>query len=254
MTIKQSLSWDGFIRAGLSPEKLVRTAAELGYKGIELVEPEHWKLIRDHGLIIASIAGHPLAPEGLNSPEHFAAISAKIEAALRLAEQWHIPNILCFSGNRYGIDPSTAADITADHLRQLAPRFEAAGVTLLLELLNSKVAHRNYEADHSAWGVKVCDLVNSPNVKLLYDIFHMQIMEGDIINTIRKHHRHFAHYHTAGNPGRHEIDETQELNYPPIIRAIVETGYEGFIGHEFMPKGDPVAALAQAYRLCQVSP
>jgi hydroxypyruvate isomerase len=253
MAIKQSLSWDGFIRAGMTPEQLVRTAAEIGYAGIDLVEPEYWALIRDHGLTISAITGHPLAPEGLNHRDHFPAIRTQIEAALQLAEQWHIPNILCFSGNRYGVDPEPAAGIAADHLRLLAPQFEAAGVTLVMELLNSKVAGRDYQADHTAWGVQVCELVNSPRVKLLYDIFHMQIMEGDIINTIRSHHRHIGHYHTAGNPGRHEIDATQELNYPPIIRAIIETGYDGFVGHEFFPTRDPIESLAQAFRICTIA-
>jgi hydroxypyruvate isomerase len=123
-------------------------------------------------------------------------------------------------------------------------------VTLALELLNSKVDHPDYQCDHTAWGVEVCRLVNSPRVKLLYDIYHMQIMEGDIIRTIRQYHPYIAHYHTAGNPGRHELDESQELNYAPIVRALLETGYTGYLGQEFLPLGDPIAALKQAFDLC----
>jgi hydroxypyruvate isomerase len=138
-------------------------------------------------------------------------------------------------------------------LRRLARVAEDEGVTLVLEMLNSKVDHPDYQVDKTAWGLEVCRMVDSPAVKLLYDIYHMQIMEGDIIRTIREHHSYFAHYHTAGNPGRHEIDDTQELQYPPIIRAILATGYDGYIGHEFLPKGEPIAALKHAFEVCNIS-
>ncbi len=134
----------------------------------------------------------------------------------------------------------------------MARAAEDAGVNLVVELLNSKVNHKDYQCDHTAWGVRVCEQVASPRVKLLYDIYHMQIMEGDLIRTIREHHAHFGHYHTGGNPGRNELDETQEIYYPPVIRAIQETGYDGYVGHEFIPKGDPIAAIEAAYALCDV--
>ena len=169
-----------------------------------------------------------------------------------MAEQWKIPNLICFSGSREAIDDTEGADITAEGLRRVAPAAEAAGVNLVIELLNSKVDHPDYQCDHTAWGIQVCQMVDSPRVKLLYDIYHMQIMEGDIIRTIRAHHQYFAHYHTAGNPGRNDMDDTQELYYPPIIRAIQETGYDGYVGHEFIPKGDPIAALRAAYELCDL--
>jgi hydroxypyruvate isomerase len=156
-------------------------------------------------------------------------------------------------GNREGLDDQTGAEITAEGLSRVAGVAEEAGVTLVMELLNSKVDHKDYQCERTAWGIEVCQMVNSPRVKLLYDIYHMQIMEGDIIRTIRDHHASFAHYHTAGNPGRHELDETQELYYPPIIRAILATGYQGYLGQEFIPKGDPIAALKQAFDLCNVS-
>jgi len=150
------------------------------------------------------------------------------------------------------LDDSTGAEITAENLRRVSKVAEDAGVNLVIELLNSKVDHPDYQCDSTAWGVKVCQMVDSPRVKLLYDIYHMQIMEGDVIRTIRDNHRYFAHYHTAGNPGRNEIDDTQELNYRPIMQAIVDTGYSGYVGQEFIPKGDSIASLKQAFDICNV--
>ena len=170
-----------------------------------------------------------------------------------MAAQWNIPNLICFSGNRGGLDDATGAEITAENLRAVAKMAEDAGVTLVLELLNSKVDHPDYQCDKTAWGVQVCRMVDSPRVRLLYDIYHMQIMEGDIIRTIRENHANFGHYHTAGNPGRNEIDASQELNYPAIVRAIAETGYTGYVAQEFIPTGDPVVALQAAFDLCSVS-
>lgn len=251
-SLKQSFSWDGFVRTGIAPEALARGAAEIGYAGVDLVPEEYWPLVRDHGLQIVAAAGHPLAPEGLNRRENRAAIEATLRENLKRAEAWNIPYLLCFSGNRYGVDAATAAEITAENLRAFAPLAADAGVTLIMELLNSKVPGRDYQADHTAWAVEVCRMVDSPNVRLLYDIYHMQIMEGDIIRTIQENAPFFAHYHTAGNPGRNDLDDAQELNYPAIVRAIAATGYDGFIGHEFFPKGEPVAALRAAYQTCSV--
>jgi hydroxypyruvate isomerase len=188
----------------------------------------------------------------LNRRENHARIEREIRAKLELAQQWGVPNLICFSGNRAGIADDIGAQLTAEGLQRVAPYAEAAGVNLVLELLNSKVDHPGYQCDHSAWGLDVVRMVDSPRVKLLYDIYHMQIMEGDIIRTIRQHHAAFAHYHTAGNPGRNDLDDTQELYYPPIVRAIVETGYDGYLGQEFIPKGDPIAALKAAFDLCNV--
>nr|MBA2678580.1 TIM barrel protein [Ktedonobacteraceae bacterium] len=162
---------------------------------------------------------------------------------LELAARWGIPNLICFSGNRAGLDDERGAEITAEGLRRVAKAAEDANVTLVLELLNSKVDHPDYQCDRTPWGVKVCQMVDSPRVKLLYDIYHMQIMEGDLMRTIREHHQWFGHYHLAGNPGRHEPDGTQEINYPPIFQAIASTGYTGYIGHEYVPTGDPIEAL-----------
>ncbi|MBZ0292719.1 MAG: TIM barrel protein [Anaerolineae bacterium] len=250
--IKQSLSWWCYANRGVEPAALLRAAAEIGYQGVELVGQEYWQLIKDHGLEIVSINGHGTIEDGLNRRGAKARITKEVQANLALAQQWNIPNLICFSGSRAGLDDELGAEITAENLRHIAPYAEDAGVTLVVELLNSKVDHADYQCDHTEWGVKVIEMVNSPRVKLLYDIYHMQIMEGDLIRTIQKYHQHFAHYHTAGNPGRHDLDDAQEIYYPPIVRAIIETGYEGYLGQEFVPKGDPVAALKAAYELCAV--
>ena len=248
--IKQALSWWCFPM--LEPETLVKTAAELGYAAIELVGPEYWQLIKDNGLEIASINGHRPIEDGLNRRENKDRIMREIEANLEEAVKWGIPNLICFSGNRGSLSDEVGAEITAENLRAVASMAEDAGVTLILELLNSKVDHPDYQCDHTEWGVQVMDMVNSPRVKLLYDIYHMQIMEGDVIATIEKYHPYFAHYHTAGVPGRHEIDDTQELNYPPIVKTIQKTGYQGYLGQEFIPVGDAVASLKHAFDLCNI--
>jgi hydroxypyruvate isomerase len=250
--IMQSVSWWSFMREGMTPEKLVRAAADIGYAAVELVQAEHWQLAKDHGLAIAAVSAHQSLTDGLNKRENHDRIEKEVRANLEQAVKWGIPNLICFSGNRNGLDDATGAQITAEGLRRVAPLAEAAGVTLVMELLNSKVNHQDYQCDKTPWGVEVCRMVGSPRVKLLYDIYHMQIMEGDIIRTIRDNHDYLAHYHTAGNPGRNDLDEDQELYYPAIVRAILATGYDGYLGHEFVPKGDPVAALKAAFDLCNV--
>ena len=250
--IKQSVCWWCFARGAMTPALLAATAAEIGYAAVELVDQEHWPLVRDHGLAIASTGGHAALTDGLNRRDNHGRIEREIKANLELAVRWGIPNLIVFSGNRGDLDDATGAAATVEGLRRVTNAAEQAGVTLILELLNSKVDHPDYQCDHTAWSVEVVRRVGSPRVKLLYDIYHMQIMEGDIIRTIREHHAHFGHYHTAGNPGRHELDDTQEINYPPIMRAIQETGYDGYVGQEFVPLGDPGAALRQAFALCSV--
>jgi hydroxypyruvate isomerase len=249
--MKQAVAWWCLTPRALTPEQLVRAAAEIGYAGIELAELEYWPLIREHGLTIVSTRGHESLTDGLNRRENHDRIEREVLANLKVAAQWGIPVLICFSGNRNGLADDLGAEITAAGLRRVAWAAEDAGVTLALELLNSKVNHPDYQCDHTAWGLRVCELVGSPRVKLLYDIYHMQVMEGDVMRTIRDHHAAFGHYHTAGNPGRNELDETQELNYRAIVRAIRETGYDGYIGQEFIPRGEPVAALRAAFDVCQ---
>ncbi|GCE18165.1 hydroxypyruvate isomerase family protein [Dictyobacter kobayashii] len=251
--MKQSFAWWCFARNDLAPEKLLRTAAEIGYTGVDLIDQRYWSLAREHGLQIVSVGGHTSIEHGLNRRDQHSRIEQEILANLELAKEWGISNLICFSGSRAGLSDEEGAENTAEGLRRVVQAAEAAKVTLIVELLNSKVDHPDYQCDKTAWGVRVCELVNSPYVRLLYDIYHMQIMEGDLIRTIRQYHPYFAHYHTAGNPGRHDIDETQEIYYPPIYRAIQATGYSGYIAHEFIPKGDPLQALKVAFEDCEQS-
>jgi hydroxypyruvate isomerase len=250
--VKQSFSWwcfDGRIEL----EEMLRSAKKIGLSGIELIEPEFWKVVKNHDLEIATHRGHESIESGLNQHTNHDRIEAELLENIRLAEQWNVPNLIVFSGNRtMGVSDEIGAQITAEGIARVAPIAESAGVNLVLELLNSKVDHLGYQADHTSWGVKVCEMVRSPRVKLLYDVYHMQITEGDVIRTIRENHAHIAHYHTAGNPGRNNLDDTQELNYAAISKAISSTGFEGFIGHEFVPVGDPILALEQAFKLCDV--
>jgi len=244
----QSIGWWCFVPQKLSPEQFVSSAAEAGFTALDLVPPEYLSLVTDHGLAISSIQGHLPLEIGLNRVDQHERIEQEVRAAITNAQRLKIPNVLCFSGNREGLDDVKGMEVTAAALRRLAPFAEDAGVTLALELLNSKVDHPDYQADRTTWGAQVCQAVGSPRVKLLYDIYHMQIMEGDVIRTIRAFHPLIGFYHTAGNPGRNDLDETQELNYSAILKAIKDTGYTGYIAHEFIPKADPVAALRTVYQ------
>jgi len=249
-SLKQSFAWWSFVRGDADPVRIVREAARIGYAGVDFAPEEHWPLLRDHGLEIVAIGGHRSLTEGLNRRDLHTAIADEIAASLDKAVAQGIPNLIVFAGNRVpGVSEAAAAAITAEGLQRVAPLAEQAGVTLVLELLNSRVDHTGYQADHTAWGVAVCEQVGSPRVRLLYDVYHMQIMEGDIIATIRAQGGWFGHYHTGGVPGRHEIGDDQELNYRAIVCAICATGYDGFIAHEFLPTGDTVAALEEAFRI-----
>ncbi|HHY55413.1 MAG TPA: TIM barrel protein [Chloroflexi bacterium] len=248
---QQSVSWWCLTPRLLSPEQLLRAAAEIGYAAVELLPEAYWPLAKAHNLAIAAVDGHASIVEGLNRRANHARIERELTDAIAKAEQWGIANLICFSGSRNGLDDAAGIAATVDGLRRVARRAEEAGVTLALEVLNSKVDHPDYHADHTAWAVEVCRQVGSPAVKVLYDIYHMQIMEGDIIRTIQAVHPWIGHYHTAGNPGRGELDDSQELNYRPIFAAIAATGYTGYIGHEFIPRSEPIAALAAAFALAQ---
>jgi hydroxypyruvate isomerase len=248
--LKQSFTWWSF-RKNQHPEDLLKAAADIGYSAIELLDDDLLPLAKKFGLAISAHRGHASIEKGLNRRERHPKIWKEIESNLKVAEQYKAPNLICFSGNREGLSDPEGAEITAEGLRKVAPLAESAGVTLVLELLNGKQGgHVDYQCDHTPWGVKVIEMVASPNVKLLYDIFHMQIMEGDLIRTIQGNHQHFAHYHTAGNPGRNDLDDAQEINYPPIFRAVKATGFTGYLAHEFIPKGDVKAALKAAFDLC----
>jgi hydroxypyruvate isomerase len=250
--IKQSFTWWSFADV-TNPEELLKQAAKIGYAGVELIDEALFPPAKKHGLAISAHRAHGTIEQGLNNRDNHARILKELEQTLELAERWKIPNLICFSGNREGLSDAEGAEITAEGLSKVAPLAEAAGVTLVLELLNSKVDHPGYQCDYTSWGVSVVEKVASPRVKLLYDVYHMQIMEGDLIRTIQNQHKHFGHYHTAGNPGRHEINDQQEIFYPPIFKAIKDTGYSGYIAHEFLPTKDTVVALKEAFDLCKQS-
>lgn len=247
--LKQSFTWWSFYRPNTDPETLLRRAAEIGFDGVELLDEDLFPIARDMGLEITAHRGHAHIEIGLNRKAHHDAIFQETEAALKLSERWKISNLICFSGNRDGPSDDEGADNTAEGLRRLAPLAESAGVTLVLELLNSRVDHPDYQCDRTAWGVGVIERVGSPNVKLLYDVYHMQIMEGDLIRTIRAYHRHFGHAHIAGNPGRHGPDAGQEINYPAVLEALAAVSPDISIGHEFIPTQDVEKSLRESFYL-----
>jgi hydroxypyruvate isomerase len=252
--LRQSFCWWTFAGRGVPDLKLLQAAKAIGYEAVELIGEEHFERARDLGLTIAAHGGHPHLDRGWNDLANHPQLQADLESNLALAQKHQIPNLIVFSGNRRaGLSEQEGQDNTALGLAQAAKAAEDAGVTLLLELLNSKVDHPGYQCDRTGWGVEVCRRVASLRIKLLYDIYHMQIMEGDLIRTIQANSAEFGHYHTAGNPGRHDLDQAQEIQYPPIFQAIAASGYTGFISHEFTPKGDPIQALQAAYDLCRRS-
>jgi hydroxypyruvate isomerase len=246
-SLRQSFAWWSFSNRGVEPDALLKGAARLGYEGVDLLDEKFWPAARDHGLTVTGINGHKSIEDGLNRSENAARIERELRDNIAKAHEWNIPALICFSGNRHGASDEAGLDACARTLARIAPEAAAAGVTLAVELLNSKVDHKGYQCDHTAWGVELCRRVDSPAVKLLYDIYHMQIMEGDIIRTIEANHGYFAYYHTAGNPGRGQPDATQEIFYPAIYRAIAATGYAGLVSHEFFPAGDPLEALRRAF-------
>ena len=238
-------------------DELSQMARELGLDSVELLEPNEWAVPKRYGLTCAM--GYATVPnpetrltQGFNRVENHAWLIPAYERAIPLAAAAGVPNVICFSGSRAGQSDDEGRAACARGLAPLVPIAERHGVTLCMELLNSKVDHPDYQCDHTAWGVALAKQINSERFKLLYDIYHMQIMEGDVIRTIRDNHRYIGHYHTGGVPGRHEIDSSQELNYPAIMRAIGESGFTGYVAQEFVPTRDPRASLAEAVRLCRV--
>jgi hydroxypyruvate isomerase len=259
-TVKQSFCIPCFWKSAEPADvrETLERAAAIGYPAFEF-----WfrdgipfdlmcRLSKDLGLTIACMSGHGTLQDGLNKRENHGRIRDELLVSIDLAQQHGIPNLICFSGNREGKDDATCIGVVADGLAMVTEEAEAAGVMLNMELLNSKIDHPDYQADHTAWGVEVARQVGSPNVRLLYDIYHMQIMEGDLCRTITDNIDHIGHFHTAGNPGRKDPDDTQEINYPAVMRAIAEAGYDRYVGHEFSAKGDKLEALETAFRICNV--
>jgi hydroxypyruvate isomerase len=238
----------------ISLEDLCKSAKDIGLTSIELLGPAEWPTLKKYGLTCAMPQGAGLGIErGFNDPSLHDELVKSYEAVIPKVAEAGYSQIICFSGNRKGLDDKKGIENCAMGLRRIMPTAEKHNVTMCMELLNSKVNHKDYQADHTVWGAELCEAVGSDKMKLLYDIYHMQIMEGDVIATIRKFHPYISHYHTGGVPGRNEIDETQELYYPAIMKAIIETGYTGFVGQEFIPaRQDKLASLKQGVDICDV--
>lgn len=238
----------------ISMEDLCKAAEGIGLSSIEIVGVEDWPTLQKYGLTCAMGNGVSLGiPKGWTDPQYHEELIKLAEEFIPLAAKYNVPNLIVFSGNRNGMDDETGMINSAKGLRKIMSLAEKHKVTIVMELLNSKVNHKDYMCDRTTWGAALCEMVGSERFKLLYDIYHMQIMEGDVIRTIQDHHQYIAHYHTGGVPGRHEIDESQELYYPAIMKAIVDTGYTGYVGQEFVPaREDKLASLAQGVQICDI--
>lgn len=234
-------------------DDLCKAAKEIGIKSIELTGPKEWPTLKKYGLTSAlpNGAGKGIN-DGFNNPKLHDELVASYEAIFPQLKEAGLNTVICFSGNRKGMSDAEGLENCAVGLKRLMPNAQKHGITIIMELLNSKVNHKDYMCDHTAWGADLCKRVGSENFKLLYDIYHMQIMEGDIIRNIREHSKYIGHYHTGGNPGRNEIDETQEIYYPAVMKAIVDTGFKGYVAQEFIPKRDPLTSLKEAVLLCDV--
>jgi hydroxypyruvate isomerase len=249
--LKQSVSRWCFAKIPL-PD-LCKAVAGMGLTAIDLLTEKDWPIVRDHGLVcsMGSGFGGSIA-DGLNVKANHDKIIANLERGIPLAAAQKVPNLITFFGNRRGMSDDEAAANCIEGLNRIKKTAEQHGVTICVELLNSKVDHKDYHGDRSAFGVGIVKAVGSPRVKLLYDIYHMQIMEGDVIRTIRDSKEYFAHFHTGGVPGRHELDDTQELQWRTVATAIAETGFQGYFAHEFVPVRDPLTSLREAVALCDV--
>jgi len=234
-------------------DELCAKGAEMGLQGIDLLNEEEWEIPRRFGFVCSmGYGGGGEIPSALNRVENHAKIEAAFRKSIPQAAKAGVPNLITFSGNRNGMSDEQGARNTVIGLNRIKKIAEDHGVRICMELLNSKVDHKDYMCDHTAWGVRVMQEVNSPHVKLLYDIYHMQIMEGDLSQTITENIQWIGHFHTGGVPGRHELDDHQEVNWVGVMRAIASTGFGGFVGHEFMPTRDPLTSLRQAVMLCDV--
>jgi hydroxypyruvate isomerase len=247
--INQSVSQWCFSKWSL--DELCQVSKKLGLKAIDLLGPKDFATVRKYGLVVSMVNSTPLT-DGFADKKFHEMCLARLRETIDATSEAGFPNVISFSGNRRGIPDDVGIENAVEGLKKIAGYAEKKNVTICLEYLNSKVNHKDYMLDHIGWGVEVCKRVGSDRVKILYDIYHAQIMEGDIIRTIRQYKDYMGHYHTGGNPGRNEIDDTQELYYPAIMKAIAETGFKGYVAHEFIPKRDPLASLTYAARICDV--
>ncbi|MEX2333541.1 MAG: TIM barrel protein [Pseudohongiella sp.] len=247
----------------LSLEELCQVVNEIGFSAIDLIGPEQWQILKNHNIDCSMCNGAEISlTEGWNRPDYHGRLIQNYTSHIELMAQAGYRNLICFSGNRDGMDDESGLQHCADGLKHIMALAERHNIVVHMELFNSKIDHPDYMCDSSQWGIALCERIGSPNFRLLYDIYHMQVQEGDVIRTIRDHHQWFGHYHTAGVPGRNEIDDSQELYYPAIMKAILATGFDGYVAQEFIPRRDGpdgvrsdearIASLAQAVTICDV--
>jgi hydroxypyruvate isomerase len=233
-------------------DEFCKAVKAMGFQSVELLGEKDWPTVKANGLTCAMANGPATINVGFNRPNEHDRLGAESERLLPLVAAAGLPNMIVFSGNRGGMSDGEGLDNCAVGLKRITPLAEKLGVTVCMELLNSKIDHKDYMCDHTAWGAELVKRVGSPRFKLLYDIYHMQIMEGDVIRTIRDNYAAIGHFHTGGVPGRNELDAKQELQYPAIMRAIADLGYTGFVAQEFVPSRDPLTSLKEGYDVCNV--
>ena len=251
--IKQSFSWGMYLRHGMTPEKMIKMAADVGFASIEMGPEQHWKAIQDAGMQVAIFVGNTSLPDAFTNPKNWDRNEKQILDNIEKATKYGIKSLLLLTGSREGRSDAECMDNCCKFLERVVKPAEQAGIRLCPELLNSKVNHADYFLDHAHLGVELCKRLKSPIMGLVYDIYHMQIMDGDLIRTITEQIKLIGHFHTGGNPGRKDMDDHQEIYYPAVMRAIAATGYQGYVGHEFGPKGkDMVAAMKRNFAVCDV--
>jgi hydroxypyruvate isomerase len=233
-------------------EQFAKECARLGAQSIDLADPKEWPVYKKYGLTPTMVGGGTTIPDGFNRKENHDGIAERFRASVERAAEHGAPSLIVFSGNRKGMSDEEGLENCVIGLKKVMPMAEDKNLLVCMELLNSKVNHKDYMCDRTPWGVELVKRVGSPNFKLLYDIYHMQIMEGDVIRTMKDNLQYIGHLHTGGNPGRNELDDTQELNYKAISQAVVDMGYKGYMAHEFIPKRDPLTSLSEAMDLCDV--
>jgi hydroxypyruvate isomerase len=233
-------------------EDFARECARLGIKAVDLAAPTDWPTLKKYGLVPTVVGGGTSIPDGFNRKENHEGIEKRFRESVDRAAAAGAPSIIVFSGNRKGMSDEEGLENCVTGVKKVMPIAEDKNILVVMELLNSKVNHPDYMCDRTKWGVELVKRVGSPKFKLLYDIYHMQIMEGDVIRTMKDNVQYIGHLHTGGNPGRNEIDDTQELNYKAIAKAVVDMGFDGYFAHEFVPKRDPMTSLAEAVALCDV--
>jgi len=250
--LKQSATLGCFGKLRSDIEEVCKLASRVGLKGLDLVGPKEYPVMKKYGLVPTMIYGTRSIPDSINRTEFHDVCEKQVREGIAQAVAEGGPNVILLAGNRRGMPDEQAIENSLMFINKVKAEAEDKKITLCLELLNSKVNHKDYQADRTSYGVEICKRANSPRVKLLYDIYHMQIMEGDVIRTIRDNIQWFGHFHTAGNPGRNELGPNQELNYRAIAQAIFDTGYTGYLAHEYSPLGDPVKGIEEATRVCDV--